>query len=467
MTKRKLGNVSVEANAAAEVKGREITRRWSQRRLDPESFEEGRDPQYKDWKSDEQYRRLKQTTARLQKEEKDNYPKIIDALKEEIQWLVQYLESSKNSFEELRNFYQKQLEVYRLKFNENSERIKAIEEQISKLTNEVNHNTERLNTLIRELNEEKARINQLAAESCNKVIEGYNKAVKEKICSKFCYYKLCGLENIISKFHEPKLTADALYALAIDALSCLAEIESQSQLEWNKFQPQYNDIKASILEFIEILDKNKQVKLNDETDILIDTDFWTDGRYDKLLSATQQLNQRVTSGEYARNYTLSDITLDQELLNKWRKKVDELIEKAKKRAYRAFYRKNLGINASDCLKNYGFSILVCQFEESNEKLSFIVEAERYVDERKISLIFTPEGCDEEAQFFFRHNQYMDPNDRAKFIKEIKSSLEDNYGVTCKTDSTSVKTILRYEESVLTPDGKLNGTRKNNITNIIK
>ena len=61
---------------------------------------------------------------------------------------------------------------------------------------------------------------------------------------------------------------------------------------------------------------------------------------------------------------------------------------------------------------------------------------------------------------------MDPNDRAKFIKEIKSSLEDNYGVTCKTDSTSTNTILRYEESILTPDGKLNGTRKNNITNTI-
>ena len=467
MTKRKLGNVSVEANAAAEVKEREITRRWSQRRVSSDSFEEGRDPDFKNWKSDKQYRRLKQTVATLQKEEKDNYPRIIDALKEEIQWLEQYLESSKNSFEELRNFYQEQLEVYRLQFNEYSERIKAIEEQISKLTNEVNRNTERLNTLIRELNEEKARINQLAAESCNKVIEGYNKAIKEKICSKFCYYKLCGLENIISKFHEPKLTADALYALAVDALSCLAEMESQSQLEWNKFQPQYNSIKDSILEFIEILDKNKQAKLNDETDILIDTDFWTDGRYDKLLSATQKLNQRVTSGEYARNYTLSDITLDQELLHKLQKNVGELIEEAKKRAYRAFYRKDLGKNASDCLKNYGFSILVCQFEESNEKLSFIVEAERYVDERKISLIFTPEGCDEEAQFLFRHNQYMDPNDRAKFIKEIKSSLEDNYGVTCKTDSTSVKTILRYEESVLTPDGKLNGTRKNNITNIIK
>ena len=71
MTKRKLGNVSVEANAAAEVKEREITRRWSQRRVSSDSFEEDSDPQYKDWKSDKQYRRLKQTVARLQKEEKE------------------------------------------------------------------------------------------------------------------------------------------------------------------------------------------------------------------------------------------------------------------------------------------------------------------------------------------------------------------------------------------------------------
>ena len=62
---------TMDAQAWAEMKEREKTRRLSQKKVNPDSFEDGRDPQYKDWKSDEQYRRLKQTVEALQKEEKD------------------------------------------------------------------------------------------------------------------------------------------------------------------------------------------------------------------------------------------------------------------------------------------------------------------------------------------------------------------------------------------------------------
>ena len=64
----------MDAQAWAEMKEREITRRLSQKKVNPDSFEDGRDPDIptdSSWNDDEQYRRLKQTVEALQKEEKD------------------------------------------------------------------------------------------------------------------------------------------------------------------------------------------------------------------------------------------------------------------------------------------------------------------------------------------------------------------------------------------------------------
>ena len=448
----------IAAYEAAENKSRR--REW----INPESYERGKDPHYDDWKNDEQGRRMKRDIARLQSEERDNYPRIIEAQNAYIHLLEEYLAKDEEYISALRVFYEQQLQEYKQKYDEIEKRISDIEKQIAELVKEVNKNTERIDNLIKELNAEKARVGKLARKACDEVVERYNNIVRGRICSKFCYYKLRGLERIISKFNESKLTVDALYALAVDALGSIAEVESQSELEWKKFRPIYEPFKSEVSEFVETLEKYKKIKLDDWNDEIIDLDFWTDGRFSNLVVNTEQLYRRVTSGEFAQDYVLSDIKIDKDSLVQLKELLEELIDEAKNRASHAFRRQTLALSAEDCLENnHCFLTSICQFEESDQRRAFVVEAECNIDEVKITLVFTPGGRDEEAWCFIQHNQYIDPNKYETLVNEIVLSLKDKCGIICIQNNDSV-IDFEYNDEILTLEGRLIETINNVIYN---
>jgi len=436
----------------------------SQDCINPESYEKGSDPHYEAWKNDEQGRRMKRDIARLQGKEKDNYPKIIKAQNAYIQLLEEYLGKHEEYINALRTFYEQQFQEYKKKFDEIETRINAIEKQITGLVKEVNKNTKRIDNLIKELNEEKARVGELARKVCDEVIERYNNIVRGCVCSKFCYYKLRGLERIISKFNESKLTVDARYALAIDALGSISEIESQSELEWKKFQPIYESFKTDVSEFVDTLEKYKEIKLDDWDDEIIELDFWTDNRFSNLVANAEQLYQRTSNGEFAPNYVLSDIKIDKDSLAQLNETLNGLIVEAKNRASHALHRQTLALSAEDCLKNaHCFLTTIFQFEEGDQRKSFIAELERSIDEVKITLVFTPEGQDEEAWCFIQHNQYIDPNKYEVLVKEIMLSLKNKCGIIC-IQNDDLAMDYEYNDNALTTEGTLNESINNVIYN---
>lgn len=448
----------IAAYEAAERNNR--SREW----INPESYEKGKDPHYDDWKNDEQGRRMKRDIARLQSEERENYPRIIEAQNVYIQLLEEYLAKDEEYIKALRVFYEQQLQEYKQKYDEIEKRISAIEKQMAELVKDVNKNTERINSLMKELNEEKARVNALARKACDEVLENYNRIVRERIGSKFCFYKMRGLERIIQKFNEPKLSVDALYALAVDALGGIAEIESQSALEWKKFQPIYEPFKLEVSEFVDTLDKYKRIRLDEWEGEIIDLDFWTDNRFSNLIANAEQLNLRVTNGEFAQDYVLSDIKIDKDLLGRLKNSLDELIVEGQNRASHAFRRQALALNAEECLENnHCFLTSICQFEENDQRRAFVIEAECNIDEVKITLVFTPGGRDEEAWCFIQHNQYIDPNKYETLVNEIILSLNDKCGIICIQNDDFI-VDFEYKDEILTTEGKLIETINNVINN---
>lgn len=459
--KKKPRRVIDDLIAAYEAAERNNRRReW----INPESYERGKDPHYDNWKNDEQGHRLKRDRARLESEERDNYPKIIEVQDVYIQLLEEYLTKDEEYIGALRAFYEQQLQEYKQKYDEIEKRISDIEKQIAELVKEVNKNTERIDNLIKEFNAEKDRVGELARKACAEVVERYNNIVRGRICSKFCYYKLRGLERIISKFDEPKLTVDALYALAVDALGNITEIESQSELEWKKFQPIYEPFKSEVSKFVATLDTYKKIKLDDWNNEIIDLDFWTDNRFSNLVANAKQLYRRVSNGEYAQDYVLSDIKIDKDLMFQLKENLGELIVEGKNRASHAFHRQALALSAEDCLEsNHCFLTSICQFEESDQRRAFVIEAECNIDEVKITLVFTPEGRDEEAWCFIQHNQYIDPNKYETLVNEIILSLKDKCGIICIQNDDSV-IDFEYNDDILTIEGRLIETINNVIYN---
>lgn len=458
--KKKTRGIIDDLNATFEASERDNR---NQDRINPESYEEGSDPHYEAWKNDEQGRRMKRDIARLQSKEKDNYPKIIKAQDAYIQLLEEYLGKNEEYINALIIFYKQQILDYKKKFDKLETRISAIEKQVAELAKEVNKNTERINNLIKELNAEKARIGELARTACNEVIERYNSIVQGRVCSKFCYYKLRGLERVISKFNEHKLTVDALYALAIDALGSIAEIESQSELEWKKFHPIYESFKTDVSEFVDTLEKCKEIKLDDWENEIIDLDFWTDNRFSELTANAEQLYQRTLTGEFAPNYVLSDIKMDRDSLAQLNESLDGLIVEAKKRASHALRCQTLALSAEDCLNAHCFLITIFQFEEGDQRKSFIAELERSIDEVKITLVFTPEGRAEEVWCFIQHNQYIDPNKYEVLVKEIMLSLKNKCGIIC-IQNDDLLMDYEYNDNALTTEGRLNESINNVIYN---
>jgi len=176
--------------------------------------------------------------------------------------------------------------------------------------------------------------------------------------------------------------------------------------------------------------------------------------------------QRVKDGEYARDYVLSDVNLDKKSMNTLKKRLESLIGQAKTKAARAFHRQELALQSADCLRSqYDFSISICQFEESDQRRIFIVEACSSIYEMKITLLFIPDGHDDdEALCLIRHDHYIDPNEYDTIVADLISSLKNSCGVICNTNLAVNKGVMiGYEVETLTMDGKINETINNVIT----
>ena len=89
----------------------------------PESHEMKRAPHNKVWENNEQGRSMKSDIARLQSEERDNYPRIIEAQNAYIQFLEEYLSKNEEYISALRAFYERLLQ----EFDEIEKRISDIE----------------------------------------------------------------------------------------------------------------------------------------------------------------------------------------------------------------------------------------------------------------------------------------------------------------------------------------------------
>lgn len=423
-------------------------------------YEEGRDPDYSNWKSDNRARQLREDKTRLQKEVNINASQIIDIQDELIRRYEYLLDQMTERFTSQENYYQQlikqKLDEYEKLKNNIEQRIVILENQVEIIQQEVNSNTERLNNLIDELNKEKRRVSRLARKACNDAITVFNELSANKIYIKMCYYRMINVEHSISIFSEPDLAKEALYAVAIDTLGTLAEIKALADLEWNKFLPAYVALQDELKDFENLLKKSKEIPLDEWPDIIIDTDFWTGDLYTELCKRAQQLIQRISVGKYAKEYMCSDIKQDSDNLKMLRDELEQVTAQAKRKASQARNRHDAGVQVLKYLMSQGFSESISQFEENDERRSYVIEAIRFIDERKITLVFTPDTFAKQAQCIIRHQHYLDPNEFSFFVRSLVESIQTNCGVFCSLPNREVE-IASYDDDTLTPNGIISET----------
>lgn len=427
-------------------------------RIDPESYEKGRDPHYPSWKSDAQWERMNADLERLQREEKDNYPKIIASLLELKKKYEQLLTQAEHRFEEQRFFYQN--EINRLISIINEEIRKAelqiveLEKQTNQLTKVVNENTERLNKFIKDSNEEKERVSRLANKACEKAIGLFQQLSSDKIAIKHCYYKLKGVEFQIGQFNDAKTNVEALYAIAVNVLASLEEIKAVSEVEWKKFIPVYTLLHDEVNLFCNEVKSTQPPHIEENPDEIVDIDYWTDGRYNAFLSNIDLLNQRVVSGEYASNYTLTDVKIDNDRLKELREEIESLRQVAFDRCTRAYRRMQSGIRVVECLISHGFNISISQFEGNDQRNAYIIEAVRLEDEIKITIVFHHKNDPNNAQLLIRHGLFIDPNAYEGFVNDLQKDVNSRCGIHCYLPKDKSESPMDYYDDILTEEGNL-------------
>lgn len=427
-------------------------------RIDPESYEKGRDPHYPSWKSDAQWERMNADLERLQREEEANYPKIIASLLELKKKYEQLLTQAEHRFEEQRIFYQNEINrltsIIHEEIKKAEQRIVELEKHTNHLTKVVNENTERLNKFIKESNEEKERVSCLAKRTCEKAIEVFQRLSSDKIAIKHCYYRLKGVEFQIGQFNDAKTNAEALYAIAVNVLASLEEIKAISELEWKKFLPVYTSLLDEVNLFCNEVKSTQPPRLEENPDEIVDIDFWTDGRYNGFLSNIDLLKQRVVSGEYASNYTLTDVKIDNDRLKECREEIESLRQVAFDRCTRAYRRMQSGIRVAECLINHGFNISISQFEGNDQRNAYIIEAVRLEDEIKITIVFHHKNDPNNAQLLIRHGLYIDPNAYEDFINDLQKDVNSRCGIHCYLPNDKSGNPMDYYDEVLTEEGNL-------------
>ena len=428
-------------------------------RIDPESYEQGRDPHYPSWKSDAQWEKMNADFERLQREEKDNYPKIIASLQELKKKYEQLLTQLEHRFEEQRVFYQNEINRLTSIINEEIKkaelRIVELEKHTNHLAKVVNENTERLNTFIKERNEEKERVSRLAKKACEKAIGLYQQVSSDKIATKHCYYKLKGVEFQIGQFNDAKTNVEALYAIAINVIASLEEIKAVAELEWKKFYSVYTSLHDEVNLFCNEVKNAQPLHLEENPDEIVDIDFWTYGRYNGFRSNIDLLNKRVVSGEYASNYTLTDVKIDNDRLKQYREEIESLRQVAFDRCTKAYRRLQFGIRVAECLINHGFNISTSQFEGNDHRNAYIIEAVRLEDEIKVTIVFHHKNNPNNAQLLIRHGLYIDPNAYEDFVNDLQKDLNSRCGIRCNLPEDKSGSPLDYYDDILMEDGNLN------------
>lgn len=424
-------------------------------RITRESYEARRYEPVPNYKAEEQVARLDNDLVRLNEDYENNKDEIIKVQGELINRLKRVLSRLDEMYRQQLDSLMEELQRTRAEVNILEPRIRSVEERTTVLAQEVNNNTTRLNNLIAQINEEKARTQRLTTSACNAAISEFNEMASDPIYSKFCYNDMKGVEFGISKFNEQDLSVYAKYAIAVSVLCSLAKIKSVSEAEWNKFIPAYESLKTEVDAFIQDVEKSREVTLEAWPGKEINLDFWTENGYTALCGNLQQFDSRVKAGKNARGYHIADVKMDSKTLQVFDKQLQTMVENAKARADHSLCREEAGKDAMKYLENLGFEKSICQFEGDDERRPYVLEAIRYCDEWKVTLVFASDNQERRANCLILHNHFIDPNVNAEFVTYITAMLQKDCHIQCMMPNEQSFMGVSYVEEALKPNGYLN------------
>jgi hypothetical protein len=269
-----------------------------------------------------------------------------------------------------------------------------LKEQEERLSREIAEARQHLQTQIDALIAHEQRKSELALEWINAA-----QTLRDFIADNyprhnhFCPGALAKLERDLRQAHQnlQQGVSEAAIASAQAAYHGLSDL----RLELERLEAEWHLLQAAALrsteEILALAGANRQCKAIDlsgkELDIVIEVDYWTEGKLSQLVQEVQELQRQIRSEEPIMSIdALRDVV--ERITPALRSRLEEIIWEARLRVLGSQLRINIADIAVEALEKQGFYLQDATYEGQDERGRYVVKV-GHADGSEVVVVVTP------------------------------------------------------------------------------
>ena len=369
----------------------------------------------------------------------------------------------KANMEEILAQYDRMLDAMKSREKE-YKRLKALLQDLNKKIKEQEQRQEQIERRLTLIENERFKAKERALELKNEAIDAFNGIVNDPFCQKYAMSEIEAIDQQLKSMDTGQLASEAIQAVAVNALNrvyVVTMLVERRKLEFSAAQL-LAETEATMI-FNQFVHWRDDIYFDDARQHKADMDFWSFQHFSEVMSAVENLCQRIRSGERLAGYMVANLENDI-------RQMKELQEEGERTVASVFNSCNISeqcqqlglLTAIILYEDFHFQLVTNGYDEDDLRHGYVIEMENHAMGCKIRFVFSPVsqtqsvGC---YQMCF--HDYIDQQLLSSFEQVLLSELQNN-GIAvskqCEAGKQTWDTVVEnieftpHGEPIILPEG---------------
>jgi len=210
----------------------------------------------------------------------------------------------------------------------------------------------------------------------------------------------------------------------IDSYKLRAKLE-QLENEWNLYFQLARETNAELLATCEATKIVDMMFEEVDEKIEVDVDFWCDGKLNKILKETKEIDRKLDNGESLKLDELKNLIEKSTTL---KSELKTLTEEAKEKIILSQKRTDIAQTILESLEDRGFEYIEDCYESDDQRQAFRLKLENGLEEEVVTIITPQDSLTNKIDIHF-FDKSSNENERQARLKDMLQNLNEN-GVDC-------------------------------------
>lgn len=336
-------------------------------------------------------------------------------------------------------------------------RLKGLLQDLNKKIKEQERRQEQIERRLTLIENERFKANERALELRNEAIDAFNGIVNDPFCQKYAMPEIEAIDQQLKAMDTGQLASEAIQAVAVNALNriyVVTMLVERQKLEFSAAQL-LAETEATLI-FDQFVHWRDDVYFDDARQHKADMDFWSFQHFSEVMSAVENLCQRIRSGERLAGYMVANLENDI-------RQMKELQEEGERTVACVFNSCNISeqcqqlglLTAIILYEDFHFQLITNGYDEDDLRHGYVIEMENHAMGCKLRFVFSPVSQTQSVGCYqMSFHDYIDQQLLSSFEQVLLSELQNN-GITvskhCEMGKKTWGTVVENIE--FTPHGK--------------